>query len=690
MASETHDDPAVATGSGAVRGPALVSLQRDECLRLDLSLTREWLETDGLGGYASSSVPMGATRRYHGLLVAPIPGSAKRHVLLSRLEETVVGPELFGQERSFPLSLARYAGCFAPKGHLGLESFELVPWPRWHYRLGLAAITREVLMPRGRHAVLVRYHNQGERAGLKLRLRPLLPFREADALTFENMSFDANGRRQGGALEFRPYRALPALSISVLDGDGQPARYEADPVWYRGIEYREDLARGYDGYEDQGSPGWFEIDLPIGGEVLVAASLEGAVGDPQALWRAETARRSEERAALGDPAQPLNLAGRLSLAAEHYIYRDARARLGVLAGFPWFGEWGRDTYIALPGLLLARGQVEAAGDALCGALRFLQNGLLPNVFGTGLHDSAYNSADAALWFTRAVRLYERAGGDRTRLDEELYPAMFEIARAYLDGRCSLVRVDQAGLLVVGGPNENATWMDARTPEGPVTPRDGCPVEIEGLWYQLLALLEQHSRKKGDADGERDWAVRRRLAGKSFLRRLWLDDERYLADLWHSDNGADRSLRPNQVIAASLEFSPLSQAKRADVLHWAEIELLTPFGLRTLAPNDPRFEGRYGGSQTQRDGAYHQGTVWPWLIGPYVEAFVRVHGARRRRLRGLRDALERFHENLDRQGLNQLSEVFDGDPPHRPGGTIAQAWSVGEVLRALRLLEEALA
>jgi predicted glycogen debranching enzyme len=288
-----------------------------------------------------------------------------------------------------------------------------------------------------------------------------------------------------------------------------------------------------------------------------------------------------------------------------------------------------------------------------------------------------------------VRLYENAGGSRERLDDELYPALVEIARTYLDGRSDLARIDAGGLLVVGGPEQNATWMDARTAAGPVTPRDGCPVEIEALWYQLLAMLEADSARRGDEARAREWGTRKRLAGKTFLRRLWLEDDRYLADVWHPETGADRSLRPNQVLAAALEFSPLSPGRRSDVVRWMDIELRTPFGLRTLAPQDPRYVGHYVGTQDARDSAYHQGTVWPWLLGAYVEAFLRVHPSRRRKIEELRASLDVFRAHLDAHGLNQVSEVFDADPPHAPGGTFAQAWSVAELLRAVRLLDGAL-
>jgi predicted glycogen debranching enzyme len=372
---------------------------------------------------------------------------------------------------------------------------------------------------------------------------------------------------------------------------------------------------------------------------------------------------------------------RLAFGADDFLYRAAGGRTGVLAGFPWFGEWGRDVFVSLPGLTLARGRIDDCADVLSGALPFLQRGLLPNVYGGSVADSHYDSCDAALWFALAVARFAHhvgAAGD-PRLDRDYVPALASIVDAYVGGTGLGLRIDPSGLLQAGRRELNATWMDARVNGVPVTPRDGLPVEIQALWYSLLAFLAER--------GQHRFAVLRDRCGDAFVQRFWLDDRKYLADRFHG-GAADPTVRPNMVIAAALPLSPLTRAQRASVVAKARAELLTPRGLRTLSPHDPAYRGRYEGGLEQRDFAYHQGTVWPWLGGFFVEAALRAAPKKElARVRGeLRAWLDGFASELDRAGLDHVSEVFDGDPPHRPGGTFAQAWNTGELLRAIALLD----
>ena len=529
--------------------------------------------------------------------------------------------------------------------------------------------------------MICRYRVSGQQTDVTLRLRPLLPYRQADALTFENLGLDPKARRLERGIECRPYGSLPAISITLSEA---PA-FDADPIWYRRVRYEEDIARGYDGTEDQFSPGVLEVPLQPGLDLFVAATIEDAVEDPAVEFQREAERRQEQVA-----QTPRTVVGRLGLAAEDYLYctpsPSGTDRTGVLAGFPWFGEWGRDTFIALPGLTLARGEVDRCAEVLSGALAFLRDGLLPNVYEASVPSSAYNSVDASLWFARAVHLYERAGGEQERLLEEYLPALEQIASAYSEGTKHGIRCDASGLIHAGGAHLNLTWMDAHLDdEGPVTPRDGCAVEINALWYSLLRHLERLQLAKGDAKRARSWMQRRRMASAEFLRRFWLEDGRYLADVW-KDGQADPSIRPNMVIAAALEYSPLSRGKRTDIVRLAQAELLTPRGLRTLAPDHPDYVGVYRGTTRERDEAYHQGTVWPWLLGFFGEAWLRAYGWKPRVVEYVQGLIDGFEEHLDHGGIGHVSEVFDGDPPHRPGGTVAQAWSVSELLRLRRLTE----
>jgi predicted glycogen debranching enzyme len=662
---------------------SLLHLDRAALLRVDRSMTREWLETDGHGGYASSTVLHCPARRQHGLLVAPVPdpgtssaaGLGKRHVFLSRFEEV-----LHGGGKSVPISMARYPGVWAPHGHQTVESFDLSPWPSSVHLFGRARIERDVLMAKSARAVLVRYRVSGQRNRVELALRPLLPFREADALTFENIHLDPTTERIAGGIRCRPYPALPSIHIVV---GGATHRFSADPIWYRKIEYPADLARGYDGHEDQFSPGEIRIGIENGVDVVVAISLDAPVEEPLELWDRETRARLAAVEAL--PADPVRSRAAARLVADDFLFRAPDGRLAVLAGFPWFGEWGRDAFISLPGLLLARGRTQECREALEGVLPYLRRGLLPNVFGASAEGSDYGSVDASLWFARAVRLLELASGPASDVGRRFLPALTEIATCYAEGTGLEITMDGGGLLRAGSPTRNVTWMDARTSAGPVTPRDGCAVEIEALWYFLLAYLEDLHVRLGDPERAADWKAKKERAGATFLERFWLP-ECYLADAWKEEHVA-RAIRPNMAIAASLEWSPLTREQRELVAFAVETQLLVPYGLRTLEPRDPRYQGRYEGGPEDRDGAYHQGTAWPWLLGFHAEAYLRARGGGERRLEHVRTILRAFDDQMEQGGLLHVSEVFDGDPPHRPGGTIAQAWNTAEILRAWSLVED---
>jgi predicted glycogen debranching enzyme len=647
-----------------------VGTDREAPARSDVALGRTWLETDGLGGYAASTVALCATSRFHGLLVPAPEGGVRRYVMLSRFEETVAagGAEV-------PISSCRYPGTFHPAGHERLLRFDVAPLPTWRYRVGGAEVVREVVLVRGSRTVLIRWRAVSGGA-LRLRLRPFLPCREAEALTFENAALDRTVRPAAGGVSFRPYAALPAVTLTW---GGAAAAFRADGVWYRDVEFEDDLARGYDGREDQYSPGVLDAELAEGGELVVAATIDAPSADPRALFAVEAARRTA-----AGPAQTLRQ--RLERAAEHFLHRTPSGRLGVVAGYPWFHEWGRDTLISLPGLLLPRGRVEECGDVLSALRPWLRGGRLPNCFGATAEASTYTSVDPALWYARAVRLWDAAGGDRGRLLDELRPALSEIAAAHREASGDDLRCGADGLLRSG--RGAATWMDAVFEGRAVTPRRGAPVDVNALWYLLLAYLARLSRSAGDGAADRTWSSLARKVAASFRREFVLPRGRGLADCADvpDGGGADTSVRPNMVLAASLEFSPLSRDERADVVAVARAELLTPCGLRTLSPRDPAYRARYAGDLRSRDLAYHQGTVWPWLLGPYVEASLRAHGRRREVLRHLRDLVAGLAPLLEERTLGQLAEVHDGDAPHRAGGAWAQAWSVAEALRAVALVE----
>lgn len=654
--------------------PALVHIDREECLQLDRAITREWIETDGRGGYASSTILMCPTRRHHGWLVTPFGPERKRFVWLARFEESIGGGG-----KSFPISMGRYPGLWSPHGHQAIESVELVPYPRFAYRFGATWVWREVLMVKGQPIVLVRYSVEGADVPLELELRPLLAYREADALTQENMALDPRVERLANGMRSRPYPDLPALTIGFA---ARAQRFEADPVWYRHIEYRKELERGYAGLEDNFSPGWFRVSIAPGAPVVLVATIGEPVADPAALWASEEATRRARMARFDG-----SLKRALELAAQDFLYRPRDGeRLGVLTGFPWYGERGRETLIALPGLLLTRGEVEKCGNALEATLPFLADGLLPTHFGETREDSRYEGVDTGLWFARAVRLYELAGGSTERVRDLFVPALESIAHGLAATRALGISVDDKGLLHAGSPEIAVTWMDAHAHGAPVTPRDGCAVEVNALWWYLLAYLEDLHERVGDHARARAWTKPKRLATRGFLQRFWLEDERSLADTW-KDGVADRSSTANAVIASSLEFSPLTRGKRTDVFRRARAELLTPRGLRTLAPTHERYVGSHHGTHDDREAARHRGSVWPWVSSFYIETYLRAYVPRLWRMEPLSELVLGFSDLLQGYGLNQISELYDGDPPHRPRGAIASALNTAELLRALHLLEE---
>jgi predicted glycogen debranching enzyme len=651
----------------------------------------EYLLTDGRGGYLLQCVDDLPRRRYHGFWITRLPDAAKRTMVVAHLHEQVAGKDQ-PQDGAVSLLHAHWAGLPAPSAPMAAAECVAHRPPTRRCRGRLADgrpfdLDRTAVLLRAdgarEPALLVRWHNRGA-VPLRLFVRPLLGLHDVDHLPPARDGLAEAVQTAGASWGFRPVAELPTLWLSV----GGVAAFTAEPTHYRGFLYATDRDRGYDHLGDRWSPGQLDLLVPAGGTATIAFAFEAAVEDPDAAFAVASAELAERSAAAvaAHPHEPARQ--RLWRGADAFSYRARGERLGVLAGFPWFGEWGRDVFLALPGLTLARGDLSTCAAVLRGALPFLRGGLLPNIYGRDVVDSHYGSCDAALWFALAVQRYADAGGDRWLLRDELVPALAAIADAYLAGTELGLSVDAAGLLDAGGPDRNATWMDAQTRHGPVTPRQGQPVEIQALWYALLAFLVEA--------GESSFAVRRDRAGASFLARFWLADGEYLADRW-CEGAPDRTVRPNMVLAAALPRSPLGRHQRAGVVRKATADLVTPRGLRTLAPHDPRYEPRYGGGPEARDFAYHQGTVWPWLVGSHVEAALAAASPAElpATAAALRAWLDGILVELDRAGLDHVSEVFDGTAVgqgelQRPGGTIAQAWNTGELLRALVLLDAVVA
>ncbi len=674
--------------------------------RLEELVLREWLETNGLGSYASGTSAGAATRRYHGLFVAALDPPLRRFVLLSHVDET-----LTVDGETFPLSTNFYRGAVSPNGYQSLQHFEARPVATWVFAAGGVEVERRVWLPHGRQAVAVTYRVRGAKSAkeVKIEARPFVAFRDFHSLTGENTELDPSADVAPGRVEIEPYAGLPRLH---LYHDASEFRYEPD--WYRAFEYRVELERGFPGHEDLFSHGVFQYDMTGGDETFAFLYASLAPVEPfgrkeaLALERSELARRNEwaARAAraratarpVGDPGvhaatSPAldrwaeTFATRLAEAAEQFLASRADGRRTVVAGYHWFADWGRDTFIALPGLALATGRWPLAYEILRTFAVHVDQGMIPNRFPEAGTEPEYNTVDAALWFVEAGRRYVRDSGDLDFARRELLPRIEEILDWYKSGTRYGIHVDPAdGLLAAGEEGVALTWMDAVVEGDVVTPRRGKAVEINALWYNALLSGADIAQSLGQRLRPESWRDEAARVRESFNTRFWNARDGYLYDVVDGPDGDDAALRPNQLFAISLFHDVLRDDLRRSVVDAVESRLVTPAGLRTLAPEHPAYVGRYGGSARERDMAYHNGTVWPWLLGPFAGAYLKTHGRTPEARERIRDLVAPLARHLGTEGcLGQLSEIMDGDPPHNPRGCIAQAWSVAEVARVL--LEE---
>ena len=604
----------------------LLRIKAEICRDLRAALSREWLETNGLGGFASSTIVGLNTRRYHGLLVAALRPPVDRFVLLSKLEETLVI-----EGRRFELSANRYPGAVHPQGYQYLKEFRLDPCPVFVYEVEGVELEKRVFMVEGENTTVIEYAASLE---CTLEVRPLIAFRDFHSTTHHNGALDAHVSIEPGMAIVAPYPGLPALYLAH-----NADRIDTEGGWYYNFEYDRERERGLDYREDLFNPLCATFRLGGRRPARIVAS-------------------TEQHAADGETVRPTEKA-----AADQFLVRRG-SHPSVIAGYHWFGDWGRDTMIALPGLALATGRNDAARDILLAFAQYVDRGMLPNRFPEAGEAPEYNTVDATLWYFEAVRVL---AADAV---ESLYPVLAGIIDWHVRGTRYGIHMDADGLIACG---EQLTWMDARVGGRAVTPRRGKPVEIQALWYNALRVMEQF----GNTGRYAEMADRAR---HSFNRLFWNAQAGCLYDV--VDGGErDASMRPNQIIAVSLPYTMLPADRARSVVEAVRRDLLTPYGLRTLAPADPRYRPRYEGDVASRDSAYHQGTVWPWLMGPFITAYLKVNGHSAEARAQAAQWLAPLQQHLSEAGLGQVSEIFDGDPPHHPRGCIAQAWSVGELARA---------
>ena len=620
----------------------------------------EWLEPDELGGFASGTVGLIRTRRYHALLLAATIPPSGRMVLVNGIEAWVETPE-----GTFAISSQRYApDVIYPDGATRIEAFFPTPWPHWVFALpgGTQIEFGAIVQPGRASAALYWWMRSGKAATLKV--RPLISGRDYHSLHHENPTFNFAAEKEGRRVTIRPYNGVPAI---IFESNGD---YSDAPEWYRNFLYTEEQARGLDCTENLAAPGIFEWDL-AGADATLAISSEGhdKGAGVAAIHEAEAGRRTA-------------LPSRLEAAASAYVVPRGNGKT-ILAGYPWFTDWGRDTFISVRGLCIARKRIEEATAILLQWAGTVSNGMLPNRFPDHGDAPEYNSVDASLWYVIAVNDLLFAGArEISDSDRHIFEkAIDAILEGYARGTRYNIHLDSDGLIAAGTPGVQLTWMDAKVGDWVVTPRIGKPVEIQALWLNALAIAAPRSTR---------WAELYAKGRASFESRFWNESRGSLSDVIDCDHVAGRvddSFRPNQIFAVGgLPFAIIHGDRARRVIDQVEARLLTPLGLRSLAPGEPGYAPHYQGGVRDRDSAYHNGTAWPWLIGPFVEAWVRARGST---LDAKREAGARFLgpllKHLDDAGLGHLPEIADGDPPHTPRGCFFQAWSVGEALRLVNML-----
>ena len=637
----------------------------------------EWLEADGAGGFASGTVGTARTRRYHALLLTATQPPTNRVVLVNGIEAW-----LEDGERKTALTMQRYApDLLYPDTSKSIASFDTSSWPTWRYRLdGGGVLIAEVFVAKASRETVLRWRLEAPSGagGAVLKVRPLISGRDYHALHHENAAFDFTAQIDGEHVRWQPYGDRPAI---VARSNGC---YTHAPDWYRNFCYTRERERGLDCIEDLATPGVFTFDLGISDAVLLLrAQPLRDVGDIVQEGNESAASRAQWLAGL-EQARRASLGSRLQRSANAYVVARGDGRT-IVAGYPWFTDWGRDTFIAMRGLLLANERYEEAGAILLEWAATVSEGMLPNRFPDAGGAPEYNSVDASLWFVVAVHDYFAAANVPPEARHVLQGAVDAIIEGYARGTRYQIAADPGdGLLRAGVPGVQLTWMDAKAGDWVVTPRIGKPVEIQALWINALRIASAWNTRWRELEARASAAFAARFVDPSTGA---LFD---VIDVDHVEGTADASIRPNQIFAAGgLPFALLEGDAARAVVAQVQAQLLTPMGLRTLAPSDRAYRGQYRGGVLERDGAYHQGTVWPWLLGPFVDAWLRVNGdtAAQRAL-----ARERFVApllaHLDRAGLDHISEVADGDAPHRPGGAPFQAWSLGELLRVLKRLGDA--
>jgi predicted glycogen debranching enzyme len=641
-----------------------LKFEKTELINLEYSLRREFLRSNRAGSYNSSTITGCNTRKYHGLLVSPMEHlDGDKHVLISSLDCTVIQN---GSE--FNLGIHKYQGdTYHPKGHKYIQDYFADKVLQTIYRVGGVQILRESVLVAKEQQVLVNYTILEADKPTKLKFTPFLAFRNMHQLSKANLHAQTKVKFIKNGVKTKLYDGYPFLYMQF----SKKSEFTPMPDWYYNIEYLEEQRRGYDYKEDLFVPGYFEL-IAEKGETIIFSACTSEV-NPDTLKRKYL---NELKIRISRDS----FRNCLRNSAEQFIFSKGK-KIEIIAGFPWFGAWGRDTFISLPGLTLTMNDTKTFKAVIDTMVSLLKNGLFPNLCSGD--DSSYTTADASLWFFWALQQYCNKTKDYLSIWKSYSEDIKSILKFYKEGTLHGIHMLPNGLIYAGEPGLALTWMDAMVDGKAITPRIGCPVEINALWYNAILFSLELAEKAQDLAFIKKWKPLPEKIRNSFVMEFWDDSKGYLADCI-LDDGKDWSLRPNQVIATSLTYSPLTDEMKKSILEIVKHDLLTPRGLRSLAPNHPDYEGIYEGNQEQRDRAYHQGTVWPWLIEHYCEGNVLLY--KKSAIPLLQKIIKDFEPTMTEHGLGSISEIYNGDPPHLPQGAISQAWSVAALLRVLEKLD----
>ena len=661
-----------------------MTLPRSIVTNVSDALQREWLVTNGIGGFAAGTVSQANTRRYHGVLIASLRPPVERVLMVSKIDASVT---YHGQHSE--LACNEFVdGTIAPRGCQLLSSFRLEDQvPIWTYSIADAVLEQRIWMAHGKNTTYVRFTLSEANAGIDLTLTPLCTYRDYHAHTRGGWPLEVSPFPNGCRINAFP-GALP-FWISADRGEFRPGA-----AWYWHFRHRAESERGLDDREDLLCPGQFAARVNPGESVTLVVTAEKAESEAApASWQRESKRRTSLLEAV--PAGAPQWIERLTLAADQFLVSRVSPKAAdgegasVIAGYPWFGDWGRDTMIALPGLAIATGRTSQAATVLRTFAKYANQGMLPNRFPDGGEAPEYNTVDATLWYFHAVASYLAATGDHSLL-RDIYGTLEDIIAWHVRGTRYSIHVDDAdGLLYAGEPGSQLTWMDAKVGDRAATPRIGKPVEVNALWHFALANMAEWATFLNEPQSAARFSTAAEKVAGSFAKTFWYAQGRYLYDVVDGPDDptdsqgrhVDATLRPNQIFAVSLGKGLLSAEQSRSVVDSCARELLTPVGLRSLARGDSRYAAQYLGNSTARDCIYHQGTVWSWLLGPFILAHYSVY----RDYQHANTLLQAVAPHLEDACLGTISEIFDGDAPHSPRGAFAQAWSVGEILRTWHFL-----